>query len=151
MSSYPDTWTRAMPAVNAPSCPKCGAPLDVRGGSTEARCAYCGALANVRERLSTPTPSAPQPQRSASAVVFVSLLAVAVGAGGFAMSRSIRVGANGARVLADVSRFDDPPMLADVNGDGVPDVVGHMNELVIDAHSSVSTDALVAFEGATGK
>jgi LSD1 subclass zinc finger protein len=149
MSSHPETWTRAVPHIDAPSCPKCGAPLDVRGGSTEVRCSYCGALANVRERerFSTPTPSAP-PQRSASAIVIVSLMAAAVGAGGFATSRSMRASA---RVLADVSRFDDPPMLADVNGDGVPDVIGHMDDVVIDAHGSVSTDALVAFEGATGK
>jgi hypothetical protein len=154
-----------MARVEASNCPECGAPLEVHPETKEARCEYCGTLAQVHQdkpqvlaQLVVSRPEAMVPLIVA-AIILVAIIVVAIGS---AVTRPVRppraeplspsnipeppavpeIAPSQAPVPERLS-FNDHPMLADADGDGVPDVIGHAEW---DA-----TDYLAAFEGATGK
>lgn len=111
-------------------CPICGAPVDVAHGVLEVSCPYCHHTSAVER--GTATREAKQgpviyvaPQRSSALTLFViagSLLLV----GGTVASVVSKVsGALGAAGTAGRDLiFSDPPLLFDVNADGVIDVIG---------------------------
>jgi LSD1 subclass zinc finger protein len=127
-------------------CPKCGAPLMVPPGAESVSCQYCGAPSFVdRGRAKTRFPQGPgapamnvvhvaPPNAAAPLVVaLVGFLAVTGAVAGVLVSssssRSTTVGGKGLPGVLTPSSgprhyFDDRPMLADVNGDGAPDIIG---------------------------
>ena len=132
--------------VDAANCPKCGAPLEMSGGRAEERCHYCGTLVHAHRRtapfrVAAPV-AAPVPTSSGGGgramLVLAALALVASGAGVLFLSRHSLRGT----AAIGLSEFDDPPMLADANGDGVPDVIGHVK--------TFGADSLAALDGATG-
>jgi len=120
---------------------------------TEILCAYCGTLAQVHEADRPLPPRAPDagppmvvhlPARGPSPLLWIVPAVVGLGIGLMAVLRSTVGGAGvGVAGLSGTWSFDDTPMLADANGDGVPDVIGHVE--------SGDVNYLAAFEGATGK
>ncbi len=156
--------TTRMAKLDTSVCPKCGAPVEVRRGVTEIRCSYCGTLAQVQQGRRPLPPSnfggppmmvVRVPARGPSPAVWILPVVIAVGGAVVGLLASVRSaslatdatsgGSGGSGGLfAQSWSFDDTPMLADVNGDGVPDVVGHCD-------SGSKTHYLAAFEGATGK
>src|SRR5580692_4806629 len=113
-----------MPKLDTTDCPKCGAPVQMHG-LKEVRCEYCGTLAHVQEKA-TKAPAGALPATGGSmALVLVGLGAAVVAAGAGVAVLALRAH-GGDTGLGDDMSFEDPPMLADVNGDGVPDVVSHI-------------------------
>ncbi len=143
-------------------CPKCSAPVHIAADATSVTCRYCGGTSMIERgrpvveaknvapaHHHVPGPGA-APKVMAMGVAFM----VMVGASSaifFVRARDIpSFDASGrpvatATATAAVSQlhFADPPMLADVNGDGALDVVGSARE------SSVG-EAITAFDGTSG-
>ncbi|XXX79398.1 PQQ-binding-like beta-propeller repeat protein [Sorangium sp. So ce134] len=141
-------------------CPRCGAPLPVQPGMDAVTCQYCGARSLV-DRGRKPT-TAPIPQGmhvvrvappSGNVAVFAVLGAVAAMAAAGAVAAYATLGAPGrpsgagSRPLLGVGPslyFKDRPMLADVNGDGAPDVIGKSGV-------PAGEEWIAAFDGRDGK
>lgn len=131
-------------------CPQCGASLDVQGDATSVRCTYCDTTARVQTRsrvLQVPRtvdadagPVARQRFSWVALLPFAALLAM-VGFGVVLGQRSL--GARADRQLwAGASQM---PVLADVDGDGIEDVLGIVRHVMKDDRAH-----LVAHNGATG-
>ncbi|WP_437637481.1 outer membrane protein assembly factor BamB family protein [Sorangium sp. So ce854] len=127
-----------MARIVDPRCPRCGAPLPVQPGMDAVTCQYCGARSLIdrgRKPTTAPIPQgmhvvrvAPPSSNAAFTVAgAVAGMTVIGGIAGFlALGPSGGAGA-GARPLLGVgpsAYFGDRPMIADVNGDGAPDVIG---------------------------
>ncbi|WP_437726246.1 outer membrane protein assembly factor BamB family protein [Sorangium sp. So ce861] len=138
-------------------CPRCGAPLPVQPGMDSVTCQYCGARSLI-DRGRKPT-TAPVPQGmhvvrvappSANVAVFavmgvVAAMGVAGGVAAFVTQSA--PGASGARPVLGIGpsvQFKDRPMLADVNGDGAPDVIGKSG-------IPAGEEWIAAFDGRDGK
>lgn len=140
-------------------CPRCGAPLPIQPGMDSVSCQYCGARSLIdrgRKPTTAPIPQgmhvvrvAPPTSNVAAftvlGVVFSMVVAGAVA--GFVAMRAPATSSAGARPLLGVgpkTHFKDRPMLADVNGDGAPDVIGK---------SSVPAgeEWIAAYDGRDGK
>jgi outer membrane protein assembly factor BamB len=123
-------------------CPKCSAPIALTAGAESVTCRYCGGTSVVDRRGGTHSPGgesivyAPRPAASgAIGLAVVASIVMAIGgivAAWLLAADTDRVDAAGeppgadgpASVGESGQRFDDHPMLADVNGDGVLDIVG---------------------------
>lgn len=120
-------------------CPRCGAPLPIQPGMDAVTCQYCGARSLIDRGRKPTTAPAPQgmhvvrvapPSGNAAAVTVTAAVAGMVVAG--AVAGVVALGASGgsgagARPLLGAgprTYFSDRPMVADVNGDGAPDVIG---------------------------
>ena len=150
-----------MAKLDTSTCPKCGAPLDVHRGTTEVTCGYCGNVALVDQERPRPPDAAPMmtagpPRRSTALAIFPAVFGAAVAVAA-AMSIRHRAtswtasnGSAGGGLSSSSERlsFDDSPMLADVDGDGTPDVVAHCQ--TYDSNGN-ETHFLAAYDGATGK
>jgi LSD1 subclass zinc finger protein len=139
----------SMGKLEASVCPSCRAPLNVHAAATEILCPYCGTLAHVgggsepkpmspvggppRMVVGVSPPAVPPAVWLTLAIVGIALVAAAA----FATSR------RGAGPGKASGLSPEAIMLGDVNGDGVPDVVGEF-------HDSQRL-YLAAFDGATGK
>lgn len=150
-------------------CPKCAAPLPIAADATTVTCRYCGGTSAI-ERPGKPT-LPPQPGQTVVHIPATNpavgrnialgmSVSLAVMGGVTAMTLASRPAihssgpmagqqvAVGDAVLVPASpsveyRFDDRPMLADINGDGAPDVVGRVNEYNVGAW-------IAAFDGTSG-
>jgi outer membrane protein assembly factor BamB/DNA-directed RNA polymerase subunit RPC12/RpoP len=140
-------------------CPRCGAPLPIQPGMDAVTCQYCGARSLVDRGRKPTTAPIPQgmhvvrvapPSGNAAAVTVMAAVAGMVTAGvivGFLAFGSSGVSGAGARPLVGVgqsSYFSDRPMLADVNGDGAPDVIGKSNV-------PAGEEWIAAYDGHDGK
>ncbi|WP_437735657.1 outer membrane protein assembly factor BamB family protein [Sorangium sp. So ce1335] len=128
-----------MARIVDPRCPRCGAPLPVQPGMDTVTCQYCGARSLIDRGRKPTTAQVPQgmhvvrvapPSGNAAVVTVMAAVAGMVTAsaiaGFLAFGPSGASGA-GARPLLGAgpgTYFDDRPMIADVNGDGAPDVIG---------------------------
>ncbi|MGK3996354.1 outer membrane protein assembly factor BamB family protein [Sorangium sp. So ce1024] len=128
-----------MARIVEPRCPRCGAPLPVQPGMDAVTCHYCGARSLIDRGKKPTTAPIPQgmhvvrvapPSGNAAftvAGVVAGMMVISAIAGSLAFSRSGASSAAGARPLLAAGPsmyFDDRPMIADVNGDGAPDVIG---------------------------
>ncbi|HSQ68154.1 MAG TPA: PQQ-binding-like beta-propeller repeat protein [Polyangiaceae bacterium] len=150
-----------MAKLDTSTCPKCGAPLEIRRDTTEITCPYCGNVAivdhgEVRAPEPPPRTTAGTPLRPAAIAIVPAILGVAIALGAALSARhhaaSSSASGGGGTALGGLFSserlsFDDSPMLADVDGDGTPDVVGHCrtNDGGSESHF------LAAYAGATGK
>ncbi len=116
-------------------CPKCSAPVPISADATSVICRYCGGTSVIERGQTTATPgstpgvAAPgAPARGLRNLVLAMVALGVIGvAGGLALSRSQNAAPAGAgRPNSSSLRFIDQPMLADVNGDGVLDVLGQV-------------------------
>ncbi|WP_437289475.1 outer membrane protein assembly factor BamB family protein [Sorangium sp. So ce406] len=120
-------------------CPRCGAPLPIQPGMDAVACQYCGARSLIDRGRRPTTAPIPQgmhvvrvapPPSNAAAVTVTAAVAGMVAAGaiaGFVAWGATGGSSAGARPLLGVgprTYFSDRPMIADVNGDGAPDVIG---------------------------
>ncbi len=105
-------------------CGNCGAQLRPEADAPQILCEYCGATTvreDEREAAPAPSPAPAKPERARkrSELVRRALLAAgiaaALGAGAFLYFRTVRT-------------WSGTPLLADVDGDGVEDIVGHWEE-----------------------
>lgn len=123
-------------------CPRCGAPLPIQAGMDAVTCQYCGARSLVdrgRKPTTAPIPQgmhvvrvAPPSSNAAGVIVLsvvVAMVVVGAAAGAFVMNASgpSRGGSTPLLGVVPKTYFSDRPMLADVNGDGAPDVIGKSN------------------------
>lgn len=152
--------------VDSSTCPKCGAPLKVQRGLTEITCTYCGNVSLVQQgrgpvvqpfnappmmvvRIPPPRPPAALWIVPAVIGMSVAMVAVLVSVRRPSASRSVSGGPLGiGAAKEDRLSFDDAPMLADANGDGTPDVIGHSSTY---SSEGKETHFLAAYDGATGK
>lgn len=151
-------------------CPKCSAPLPIDADAQTVTCKYCGGTSAI-ERPGRPVHAQPgQPVVHVPAAGARAGVAMSVGAGVMVLigastaatlaTRSASsppgsagsAGASGpaasiAQALGVAPkvnfRFNDHPMLADINGDGAPDVLGRVSEYNVGAW-------IGAFDGTTG-
>jgi outer membrane protein assembly factor BamB len=140
------------------ACPRCGAPLTIGRKDTQVKCTYCGLSCAVqRER----PPDDPRQRRADTVYAPGStLLPVTIGLGVLGLVLGWGAAAYRGHVRAEAARqssassdeaaterllFFDQPMLADVNHDGHPDVVGRCH-LLGDTEQTV----VAAFDGKTG-
>ncbi len=150
------------------TCPHCGARVEVRGDSPEVRCAYCDTVARVQRRTRVLARPAPVPtadrglpvavERRGAALTVILVLVLATGGlmGGvmFALRRppagSVAPRAERPTPAPTPPRPSwqgtYPPILVDVTGDGVRDLVGRSRLVVPEDVSRV-----IAIDGATGK
>ncbi|WP_437670701.1 outer membrane protein assembly factor BamB family protein [Sorangium sp. So ce131] len=141
-------------------CPRCGAPLPVAPELDAVACHYCGARSLVdRGRKPAAAPPPPgmhvvrvaPPSSGAGALGLVLGLVLAAGAVATATAflRSPGSSRAGAPVVGDDPRyyFSDRPMLADVNGDGAPDVIGRSKLPV----GTQWDEWIAAYDGRDGK
>jgi len=145
-----------MAGVIAILCPQCGASLKVDRDAATATCDYCGTTSQVQRRsriLQIPVRTAPPPgqpsypvarqvrSRSSNAGAVVSLLAVIGGGVGVYMCLTRNHLFGGGDRSWDSSR----PLLYDVNGDGVMDVLGRSRYV-----RSGDTVHMIAIDGKDG-
>jgi len=153
----------AGPGIVEAKCPKCGAPLHVQPAAEVVRCSYCGneSIIQQRGKQFSPRPEmrhmtvvqvGAQPARAIFAVIPAILMSVGIG---FAVLMSMRSSSSSSgglipglpglsNALGPSAYFSDKPMLADVNGDGVIDVVGKSN-------TPGGDNWIAAFNGKDGK
>ncbi len=142
-------------------CPKCSAPVPIDADATSVTCRYCGGTSVIERAQTTRTPAATPaatPRTVAPAAPLNGLRnlvfgVIAIGAVGGVGSLALKLANNAApggggqgiaSMLGGSSlHFSDRPMLADVNGDGVLDVLGKVR-------GPNSTDMLASFDGNTG-
>jgi hypothetical protein len=150
-------------------CPKCAAPLPIAADATTVTCRYCGGTAAIERPGKATLP--PQPGqtvvhvpatnpavgRNIAVGMAVSLAVMGAATAMTLASRPMTSSGPGpqhaAGEMATVSaiasgpaveyRFDDRPMLADINADGAPDIVGRVNQYEVGAW-------IAAFDGTTG-
>ncbi|WP_437280396.1 PQQ-binding-like beta-propeller repeat protein [Sorangium sp. So ce375] len=123
-------------------CPRCGAPLPIQPGLDAVTCQYCGARSLVDRGRKPTTAPIPQgmhvvrvapPSSSAAGIIVMSVVVAMVvvgGAAGAFVMRASGPSSSGSKPILGVGPnmyFSDRPMLADVNGDGAPDVIGKSN------------------------
>ncbi|WP_437716312.1 PQQ-binding-like beta-propeller repeat protein [Sorangium sp. So ce448] len=123
-------------------CPRCGAPLPIQPAMDAVTCQYCGARSLIDRGRKPTTAPIPQgmhvvrvapPSSNAAAVIVMSVVMAMVvagaAAGAFMFSAPGPSKGRSAPLLAlgPNAYFSDRPMLADVNGDGTPDVIGKNN------------------------
>ncbi len=147
-------------------CPTCSAPLPIAADAQTVTCRYCGGTSVVERGGKTVVPPTPGqgvvhiPTHSPLKMIMMTWAATSVlGAGGAAYYMVAAapyvpsVASEGAPAAAAVPvpvpagpayTYNDKPMLADVNGDGVPDVVGKINEYNVGTW-------IAAFDGNDGK
>lgn len=150
-------------------CPKCAAPLPIAADATTVTCRYCGGT-SVIERpgrtlqpppgqtvVHVPATPAVNPAIGRNIALGMTLSLVVMGAVSSLVvlraSPSVHTpGASGPADLAtDIAAavapasyaFDDRPMLADINNDGAPDIVGRIREYNVGAW-------IAAFDGTSG-
>jgi ribosomal protein S27E len=151
-------------------CPTCAAPLPISADATTITCRYCGGTSAVErpgKAVHAPpgqtvvhVPAAsPAVGRNVAIGVATSMLAVGVvtsmtflnsssppmqarpGAPEVTTATATATATAGAPPVT--YSFDDRPMLADINGDGAPDIVGRVREYNVGAWIS-------AFDGTSG-
>jgi len=147
------------------TCPNCGARLRVGEVEPVVQCDYCGTASRVQrrtrflERALPPPADGPAPiavQQHNPAVVFVLIGAVAgtLVMGGIVASVVARAPSNAsrpisaaapAREVARPSWAGRAPLVADLDGDGTPDLVGRARRV-----HPVDQITLLALDGATG-
>lgn len=142
-------------------CPKCSAPLPIDADAQTVTCRYCGGT-SVIERPGQSGQGAPQRPPGPAPAAHASVAKVLVGIGVVVMALgglvSVLVLGSGhappqgapelqaAVAIATPTasyRFNDRPMLADINGDGAPDVIGRVSDFKIGTW-------IGAFDGTTG-
>ena len=144
--------------TRAVKCPQCGGPLDAPAGAASVKCSYCG----MRIALEAPAPAprrpppapppfvpqplmpAPMPRGGGGARVVSTLVTLLLvgGVAGFFVLRQ-----QGCEALGSVQwEGVHGAILADVNGDGVADVVGRLRNV-----TSGDRVWLAAFDGREGK
>lgn len=148
-------------------CPKCSAPLPIAADAQTVTCRYCGGTSVVEragQKIHAPAGQqvvhipAANPAAARTAVLTAVGFAVATTvAGGFMAARSAAPSRSafsgspsdpiatvaGSGVAEVKYRFNDHPMLADVNGDGAPDLVGRVQQYDVGSW-------LAAFDGTSG-
>lgn len=145
-------------------CAKCGGPLSVGVNQREVTCPYCGTKKLVEYAPAPRAPERPGPSGSPAPTVpkgplFAGLgfsLVLTVGIVAFVVSqlRHADVGAIpglGEKLAgavtggSDLPRFRGQPLLGEVNGDGVVDIVGECDS------RTATKGGLCAFDGRDGK
>jgi outer membrane protein assembly factor BamB len=124
-----------------PKCPQCGAPLPVHPEAAVVTCTYCATQFVVdRGRRAARPPEhrhLPVVRVAAqgglalgigAAVAILSLIGGLVAAGAAIVGSAARGGSSSGLLGPPHGRFSDRPMLADVNRDGVPDLVGKSDQ-----------------------
>jgi hypothetical protein len=158
-----------VPRVQALNCPRCNAPLPAPGpGVLALRCEYCGNEVAIKHTVHVPSPQPlPQPRRPIqqrpiprpaprrrNVLIALSITVAVMGlmASGAVYSllraRSGSGPGGGGHVpFGEHMQWQDgkAPMIADLNGDGVEDVVGFYRVL----DGGEATTRLGAFSGAT--
>jgi hypothetical protein len=138
-------------------CPECQASLKVEPGRDEVTCSYCGATSRVREPAAPPVIPAPVvrprpalPRYVVAIILAGFLLPVLIGVIapiGMCVAASSAINASGPAPSEHMQWVGNrQPMLAQVNADGVADVIGWVRFL----GGTSSFDHLAAFDGATG-
>lgn len=146
-------------------CAKCGGPLSVGVGQREITCPYCGTKKLVQQTNEaprapapvehSPTPAVTVPRKPLLAGVLVSfVLTTGIAAAVFFQLRGAVEGVSGGAGLAeklagvvadDGPRFRGQPLLGEVNGDGVVDVVAECDS------RTATKSGICAFDGRDGK
>lgn len=139
-------------------CPNCAATVSVAEGAATARCEYCGTTSTVGRRTrflerriepkppqranQPPMPVAVQ-RHSTNWVVWMTLVPLILVAGAGALV-AMRTGALG---RASLSEFwgGGHPMVADINGDGVGDIIGLARNI-----QGADSTRLIAYDGTSG-
>lgn len=139
-------------------CPKCSAPVPISADATSVTCRYCGGTSVIDRGAPPARVSTPQTTHAgvATGTRYV-LFAATIVMGSIAMSVIGTLRSSGTTSVASVAsvaqtiaagvsgtalHFNDPPMLADVNGDGVLDVLGKIRDY--------PNEAIAAFDGTNG-
>ncbi|WP_437591603.1 outer membrane protein assembly factor BamB family protein [Sorangium sp. So ce1000] len=147
-----------MARIIEPRCPRCGAPLPIQSGIDVVTCQYCGARSLVdrgRKPTTAPVPQgmhvvrvAPPSSNAAGIIVMsvvIAMVVVGAAAGAFLLRASgPSRGGSAPLLLGPNMYFSGRPMLADVNGDGAPDVVGKSN-------IPAGEEWIAAYDGRNGK
>lgn len=142
------------------TCPRCGANLPVTQPGPTVVCAYCGTEARIQQRsrvwqVPQAPPPGPQPvaRQRVSKLVYLwpVVMVVAVGAGLLAARRFQGLAEEQTRRAAGVAKdgmswAGSAPVLADVDGDGVQDVIG-LGRYLFDGDQV----ELAAFAGVDGR
>ena len=139
-------------------CPKCSAPVHIAADATSVTCRYCGGT-SVIERGQPNVPNVPHVPHVPSITVApataswglgalitaVAVVGVAVSAGMVATRGAGGPGSGVASVWSGMTalHFHDRPMLAQVNDDGILDVVGK-------SRGSDMSEHVTAFDGSSG-
>lgn len=160
-----------MPRAVSLTCPNCGASLSAPDDATGATCSYCGQSCVIRGRtrflqLQRPLPELPTGARvvvkpiNASRLAWLALVpllgaAVAIGATIYGV-RSARSSNSlvtptatpraGAPTEPPRWNEDGPPLLHDINGDGIDDIVGLVRDLRANDQMH-----LAAYDGSSGE
>jgi len=138
-------------------CPKCAAPVHIAADATSVTCRYCGGTSVIeRGQPSTPRKISVTPAASSSgaSVMLVTMLVLG-GATAAALTFYTRAQVAGiagrgegggaseqtSTNIVSSLHFSDRPMLADVNGDGLLDLVGKTRG---------DGDVIAAFDGKDG-
>lgn len=152
------------------NCPECGAILNVDVGQESVKCEYCGTVARVADKKKPPATTSPAPDGKVQPVIWVStgrgswtwvlvsvLPVIVIGAVAFAAYLRMPDGnfTGGSRGSAEKSLGEHVqwlghkhPMLVDITGDGVLDVVGWVRFLNLGGGDSY--DRLAAYDANTG-
>ncbi|WP_437298425.1 outer membrane protein assembly factor BamB family protein [Sorangium sp. So ce426] len=140
-------------------CPRCGAPLPIQPAMDAVTCQYCGARSLIDRGRKPTTAPIPQgmhvvrvapPSSNAAGVVVMSVVMAMVVAGGaagafmFSGSGPSKGRSSPLLGIGPKTYFSDRPMLADVNGDGAPDVIGKSNV-------PAGEEWIAAYDGRDGK
>ncbi len=131
-------------------CSECGAPIPIPPGADTVTCDYCNTSSFVergREEVATPRArvvevQVREPLRRGVRLILFLTVAVPIALGLFGLISGLRD--SDSWPAASSSRFRDRPMLADVNGDGFPDVVGKSDNLA-------GEEWIAAYDGRDGK
>jgi hypothetical protein len=155
---------RCMARVIDIKCPKCSAPLPIDADAQTVTCKYCGGTSAIERpgRPFHPQPGQPVVHIPAAGARGGAAISAGVGVmvlagAGVAASLTMRsasapseaggAAASIAQALGGAAptrlRFNDHPMLADINGDGAPDVLGRVSDYNVGAW-------IGAFDGTTG-
>jgi outer membrane protein assembly factor BamB len=109
--------------------------MPIPPGADAVTCAYCNASSFVnrgKEDVAAPRPEmrvvhVREPSKGGRGLILLVTVAVPIALGLFSLTSGLRD--SGSSPPAPGFRFRDRPMLADVNGDGFPDVVGMSDNL----------------------
>ena len=134
-------------------CPKCAAPVPISADADSVTCRYCGGTSVIERGQATAAASATPSHAPVKAPRNLVIAVVAFGVVGLASSFAFKLsssapGGAGPSLLSALPgssvHFSDRPMLADVNGDGVLDVLGKVRD-------AGGTFQLGSFDGNTGQ